>query len=99
MNSWMKKFQGEDGKDEGHCCASGHCWHRKTGAIWMVVKDGHVIQECCRCDATRSVHADHAIDTCREKNNESKFKLYAGGPPQGWTSDFDRGIEASKFRC
>jgi hypothetical protein len=81
----------------GHCCDSGHCWHAKHGAIWMVVKDGHVVQECCRCPATRSVHRDHAMDTCMERE---KFKLYAGGPlAEGWTSTFDRGREETKFRC
>lgn len=37
-----------------------HCWHVHRGAIWMVLKDGHIVQECCRCEATRTIHAEHA---------------------------------------
>lgn len=92
-------------EEDGHCCGSDHCWHAKRGAIWMVVKDGHVIQECCRCPATRSVHADHAHDTCLGRDGyklgrkSDPFKLYAGGPlGQDWTSDFERGRQATKFR-
>ena len=95
----------------GHCCESGHCWHAKHGAIWMVVKDGHVILECCRCPATRSVHADHAMDTCRE--NRESFRLWGNGALTGWSQDLgkmaveayearderERGRQATKFRC
>jgi hypothetical protein len=106
MNIEKKKFQELFGaqKDEGHCC-DGHCWHAKHGAIWMVVKDGHVIQECCRCDATRSIHRDHAMETIgKQKYPDFKVaKAYSGGPlGEGWTSSFggyERGREDTKFRC
>ena len=42
-----------------------HCWHAKRGPIWMVLKDGHIVQQCCHCTTTRTVHADHA----REKHS------------------------------
>jgi hypothetical protein len=37
-----------------------HCWHHFSGPIWMVLKDGQIVQKCCKCDATRVVHQDHA---------------------------------------
>lgn len=40
-------------------CAK-HCWHAYQGAYHMVLKDGHILQKCCRCPATRQVHRDHA---------------------------------------
>ena len=36
-----------------------HCWHVKRGPIWMVIPDGHVVQECCKCHSIRTTHADH----------------------------------------
>ncbi len=38
-----------------------HCWHAKRGGVWMVIKDGHTVQECCKCSAIRQVHRDHAF--------------------------------------
>ena len=93
------------GKEDGHCCSSAHCWHRKTGAIWTVVKDGHVLQECCRCPATRTIHLDHAMER-RQSEDDYKFdssgnrwKLWAGSGIPGWTSEFERGRRETKFRC
>lgn len=40
-------------------CGHTHCYHMYTGAIWMVVPDGHVVQKCCKCTSTRTVHIDH----------------------------------------
>jgi hypothetical protein len=37
-----------------------HHWHEHAGAVWMAVPDGHIVQKCCRCWATRTVHRDHA---------------------------------------
>jgi len=39
-----------------------HCFHIFRGPIWMVIPDGHVIEKCCMCDATRTVHAEHRAD-------------------------------------
>jgi hypothetical protein len=39
-----------------------HCWHFYHGAIHMVIPDGHVVRQCCKCQAIRAVHADHALD-------------------------------------
>lgn len=36
-----------------------HCWHHYRGAILMVIPDGHVVQECCKCHQHRTVHAEH----------------------------------------
>jgi hypothetical protein len=70
------------GKEDGHCCSSAHCWHRKTGAIWMVVKDGHVLQECCRCPATRTIHLDHAMER-RQSEDEYEGADAVGGGGRG----------------
>jgi len=37
-----------------------HCWHAHRGPIWMVVPNGHILQDCCKCHATRLIHVDHA---------------------------------------
>jgi len=37
-----------------------HCWHLFRGALLMVVPDGHIVEKCCKCTATRSLHRDHA---------------------------------------
>lgn len=86
-------------KAAGHCCAGGgsHCWHLKRGAIWMVVKDGHVIQECCKCPQTRSIHGDHAFEDRRGHGDD--FKLYADDstdprPTPRWIS-----TPRTRFRC
>ena len=39
-----------------------HCWHAHRGPVMMVIKDGHTVQQCCKCQATRQVHLDHAYD-------------------------------------
>lgn len=35
------------------------CYHRFTGPLLRIVPDGHVVQKCCKCDNTRTVHRDH----------------------------------------
>jgi len=37
-----------------------HCYHIFSGVIHMVVPNGHILQECCHCGSTRTVHAAHA---------------------------------------
>jgi len=37
-----------------------HCWHAHEGPLFMVVPDGHIVQECCKCQAHRTIHRDHA---------------------------------------
>jgi hypothetical protein len=39
-----------------------HCFHRFYGIIHMVVPDGHVLEKCCGCDATRTVHIEHHFE-------------------------------------
>ena len=34
-----------------------HCWHPYLGPIWGV-PDGHIIQKCCGCLRTRTVHVE-----------------------------------------
>lgn len=46
--------------DDDNC---DHCWHAKRGPIMMVIPDGHIVQECCKCHRTQTVHADHAHNT------------------------------------
>lgn len=38
------------------------CYHAKKGPIMMVIPDGHIVQECCKCHNTRVVHIDHLKD-------------------------------------
>lgn len=41
--------------------ASHEChWHFYSGTLMMEVPAGHVVQQCCKCDATRVVHRAHA---------------------------------------
>lgn len=40
-------------------CAGECCWHFYVGAIWMVVPEGHVVEQCCACGASRTVHREH----------------------------------------
>lgn len=44
------------GNSWGECT---HCWHRFMGWYHMVLPDGHVLQKCCKCPKTRSVHFAH----------------------------------------
>ena len=37
-----------------------HHYHNYRGPFWMVIPDGHVLQKCCKCPATRAIHGDHA---------------------------------------
>ena len=39
-----------------------HCWHDYHGPIWMVLRDGLVIQRCCTCSASRTIHTEHRND-------------------------------------
>lgn len=43
-------------------CSHGHqhCFHDYRGPIHMVIPDGHILQKCCRCTSTRTIHVDHA---------------------------------------
>lgn len=47
---WEQLCQ-DDGRD--------HCFHIVRGPWWMVVPDGHVLEKCCKCPRTRTVHAEH----------------------------------------
>jgi hypothetical protein len=37
-----------------------HCWHPQEGPYMMVLRDGHILQKCCKCGAGRQVHRAHA---------------------------------------
>jgi hypothetical protein len=43
-----------------------HCWHAYRGALHMVIPDGHTVQKCCKCEATRTIHMDHAHEDARK---------------------------------
>lgn len=47
-----------------------HCWHIYRGPIWMVIPDGHVLQKCCKCDATQMAHVDHLHNKPRQWKRE-----------------------------
>lgn len=38
----------------------------------MVIKDGHTVQQCCKCQAIRQIHLDHA-DEVRRADYSSYF--------------------------
>lgn len=38
-----------------------HCWHLFEGPLWVVLRSGHIVQECCKCGQTRIIHRDHAL--------------------------------------
>jgi hypothetical protein len=85
--------------EAGHCCTSGHCWHAKNGAIWMVIKDGYVVQECCDCTAIRSVHRDHLMGSGRDDFKRDEYVSesiilsdHGWKSPEGW--EF-----SSRIRC
>lgn len=64
----MEKFKGE-------CKDGEHCWHRKRGPLWMVLKDGYVVLECCKCTAIKTVHADHLHEELH--NGKTRFSCAA----------------------
>lgn len=43
---------------EERCVVECH-YHLDTGPILMVLKPGHVLERCCRCQGTRQVHVEH----------------------------------------
>lgn len=55
----------EGGPKQSECV---HCWHVHSSPFYMVLKDGHVLQDCCRCGASRQVHRDHAIADSHKPN-------------------------------
>lgn len=57
-----------------------HCWHAYQGMIHMVVPNGHVLQKCCHCEATRTVHADHVARPGAERAR----RLTERGPTKAW---------------
>lgn len=58
MSNWI---DGVTGKPVGPQCEP-HCWHLHTGALLLVVKDGHVVESCCKCNAMRQIHRDHRAE-------------------------------------
>lgn len=38
-----------------------HYWHANRGAMMVCLPDGFIVQRCCKCHETRSIHADHAM--------------------------------------
>lgn len=41
-----------------------HCYHPFTGPLWMVLKDGEVVEECCLCRGYQVVHREHRWESC-----------------------------------
>lgn len=55
-----------NGEEEGKVSETAehqHCWHAHRGPLWMVLKDGQVVQVCCKCDKHRTIHADHTLES------------------------------------
>lgn len=53
------------------CCT--HCWHLFTGPIWKVMRNGFIIQECCKCGEHRELHRDHAYEQNPYSHKRKKF--------------------------
>lgn len=49
--------------DQPHEC----CWHAYEGPSMVVLEDGHILQKCCKCPATRTIHKDHAHESSRRQ--------------------------------
>jgi hypothetical protein len=58
--------------------ACDHCYHRFTGIIHMVIKPGHILEQCCKCQSIRQVHPDH----CHNHNDDWQTHK----PTQWWLS-------------
>lgn len=39
-----------------HCDCCYHVYH---GPIWMVIPDGFILVQCCKCGRTKTIHMDH----------------------------------------
>lgn len=50
------------------------CFHLHTGPIWMVLPQGSILMNCCKCGATKTVHRDHVHDGCKPKLHWSSPK-------------------------
>lgn len=48
-----------------------HCYHPFGGVLSMVIPDGHVVQKCCKCPNTRTVHASHVPEHDMHKRRVS----------------------------
>lgn len=53
--------------DEQNNC--NHCWHHHRGPFMMLLHDGEILQTCCKCHNTRTIHFDHALDESAKETN------------------------------
>lgn len=37
-----------------------HCWHAYSDSYMMVFKPGEILQNCCKCPKTQTIHRNHA---------------------------------------
>jgi hypothetical protein len=56
-NRQMKKIIASMSKHE----CKEHCYHVYRGSFMRVLPDGHVLQKCCSCCSTRTIHRDHIV--------------------------------------
>lgn len=47
------------GEEKVNC---SHCWHVHRGPMAVCLRDGYVVQICCKCGVHRELHADHVFD-------------------------------------
>lgn len=69
----------QPGKDD-----HSHCWHIFRGPIWMVVPDGHIVQQCCECQTSRTIHADHAHDRRIKDCNTASIYIQTSPRAKPW---------------
>ena len=51
-----------------------HCWHPHTGPLMMVIKEGHVVQSCCKCQDMRQVHRGHSYPSLNPSKLPGSFR-------------------------
>lgn len=54
MSNWNDQME----RKEQH----EHCWHVFSGPYSMVLHDGEVLMECCKCHEHKTIHRDHLHD-------------------------------------
>ena len=63
-----------------------HCWHLFTGPLWMVLRNGEMVEECCLCKEHRVVHREHTRSTRWVGYGSLKQRILAGGCNFPWAT-------------
>lgn len=69
-NRYMQKLY-----ESSHTACSDHCYHLHTGPYMRVLPNGHILQKCCHCSDTRTIHRDHAWENFRNSNHCTSVEI------------------------